>query len=267
MARLKFTLAYVGTAYHGWQTQARHVPPLPTIQTIVETAMGRILGVRVHVHGSGRTDSGVHAEAQVAHVDVPDACRDIDWQLALNTNLPPDIRIMRVERVPDEFHAQFSATRKLYEYRLWLHRRCTPPQLYPFVWACGPVDVRRMDAAARQLEGCHDFCSVRNRGAEPQDTVRTLHAVTRRPLGDLPCAPEDANGLALCQEPMELVWTFEADGFLKQMVRNLTGLLVAAGQGKIHPDQIPAILDQRDRRHGGATAPAKGLCLKAVLYT
>ena len=266
MARLKLTLAYLGTRYHGWQTQARHDPPLPTVQSLVEAEIRRIAGVPVHLHGSGRTDSGVHAEAQVAHVDLPEARMGIDWQLALNTSLPPDIRIVEATPVPDSFHAQFSAIRKIYEYRLWLTRRCTPPRLYPFVWACGPVDLTRMDAAARHIEGAHDFCSMRNRGAEPQSTVRTLFAVSRSPEGPLPSAPPDARGLALCGGPVELAWRFEANGFLKQMVRNLIGLLVATGQGKLHPDEVPDILTKRDRRHNGVTAPPQGLTLKAVIY-
>ena len=140
MPRLKLTIAYVGTQYHGWQTQARkNASPLPTIQNIIEDAVAHVLGERVHVHGAGRTDAGVHAEAQVAHLDVPESRARMDWQLALNTLLPRDIRIADAVLVPDTFHAQHSAVRKTYEYRLWLSKRYTPPQLYPFVWACGPV--------------------------------------------------------------------------------------------------------------------------------
>ena len=146
MPRLKLTIAYVGTQYHGWQTQAlKNASPLPTIQNIIEDAVAHVLGERVHVHGAGRTDAGVHAEAQVAHLDIPESRARMDWQLALNTLLPRDIRIADAVLVPDTFHAQHSAVRKTYEYRLWLSKRYTPPQLFPFVWACGPVDVGRMD--------------------------------------------------------------------------------------------------------------------------
>ena len=112
MPRLKLTIAYVGTQYHGWQTQARkNASPLPTIQNIIEDAVAHVLGERVHVHGAGRTDAGVHAEAQVAHLDVPESRARMDWQLALNTLLPRDIRIADAVLVPDTFHARMPSAR------------------------------------------------------------------------------------------------------------------------------------------------------------
>lgn len=256
MPRLKLTLAYVGTAYHGWQTQARkNGPPLVTIQSLVEAAVAHILGAPVHVHGAGRTDSGVHADAQVAHLDIPESRIGLDWQLALNTSLPRDIRIVEAVVVPNNFHAQHSAIRKTYEYRLWLSRRYTPPKVYPFVWACGPLDVARMDEAAGYLLGRQDFASLKNAGTDLVSTVRTMIAIERTPQG------------ILSAEQMELVWTFEADGFLKQMVRNSMGLLVAAGFGKLKPEDVPAILHSCDRRKAPITAPARGLTLKKVWYS
>lgn len=258
MPRLKLLIAYVGTDFHGWQTQIRRDRTVPTIQALIEAQMNRIIGRPVHVHGAGRTDAGVHAEGQVAHVDVPESKSGIDWQLALNTSLPPSIRIVEAVRVPDTFHAQHHARRKIYEYRLWLSRRYTPPWLYPFVWACGPLRVEAMDAAARHLIGTRDFASLRNTGTEVLSTVRTVLAVSRDPAGMLPA--EVLEGRAV------LTWRFEADGFLKQMVRNSMGLLVAAGQGKIDADDVPDILAARDRRKAPPTAPAHGLVLKAVRY-
>ena len=256
MARLKLTVAYVGTAYHGWQTQLRNDKHLPTIQSLLEETLFRITGQRNHVHGAGRTDSGVHAHAQVAHADVPDHLAAIDWQLAFNTSLPSDVRITDARVTHDTFHAQFDAVRKSYEYHLWLSRRCTPPRLAPFVWAAGPLDVARMDAAVRHICGTHDFTSFQNRGADLKTTVRTLYGITRFPSGPIPCV----------DTPLELVWEFEADGFLKQMVRNLMGLLVAVGRGKLAPEAIPGILGACDRRHAGVTAPAHGLTLKGIVY-
>ena len=187
MPRLKLMIAYVGTQYHGWQTQARkNASPLPTIQNIIEDAVAHVLGERVHVHGAGRTDAGVHAEAQVAHLDVPESRARMDWQLALNTLLPRDIRIADAVLVPDTFHAQHSAVRKTYEYRLWLSKRYTPPQLFPFVWACGPVDVERMDEGSRYLLGKRDFASLKNAGTDLRTTVRTILSITRTPEGPLP---------------------------------------------------------------------------------
>lgn len=258
MARLKLTIAYVGTDFHGWQTQARKDKVVPTVQGVLEARMERICGQPVHVHGAGRTDAGVHAEAQVAHVDVPDAKARLDWQMALNTSLPPSIRIVGATLAPDGFHAQRHAIRKVYEYRLWLSLRYTPPWLHPFVWACGPLDVERMDEAARLLVGRHDFASLRNVGTDVRDTVRTVLSITRHPSGPLPRAV--AEGRAV------LTWRFEADGFLKQMVRNSMGLLTAVGRGKLDAADIPAILAAKDRRRAPATAPACGLTLKKVWY-
>lgn len=254
--RFKLTVAYVGTTFHGWQTQLRPDKKLITVQSLLEEVATRVCKRPVHVHGAGRTDAGVHAEAQVAHMDVPLFRADMNWQLAFNTSLPPAIRVMEVERVPATFHAQFSARRKLYAYRLWLSRGCTPPWLYPFVWACGPVNVDDMDAAARLIEGRQDFTSLRNRGTNIVSSVRTVYGIRR--------TPDDIHGV--CSEARELCWTFEADGFLKQMVRNTMGLLVGVGRGRIALNDVPAILAAQDRRHIGVTAPACGLILKRIVY-
>lgn len=254
--RIKLTVAYVGTHYHGWQVQLRPERELRTVQSLLEGVASRVCGMKVHVHGAGRTDAGVHAEAQVAHMDVPLAKADVKWQLAFNTSLPHDVRVMRVERVPNTFHAQFSAVRKSYAYRLWLSRNCTPPWLYPYVWSCGVVNVDAMDEAARHMEGRLDFTSLRNRGTVLASSVRTVFAIRR--------TPADLSGS--CEGEMELTWTFEADGFLKQMVRNSMGLLVAVGRGKVAPEDVPVILSAQDRRHIGITAPASGLVLKHITY-
>jgi len=254
--RLKLTVAYVGTHYHGWQVQARPSGELTTVQGMLEAAAAHVAGVPVHVHGAGRTDAGVHAEAQIAHMDIPVTRAHVDWQMALNTLLPRDIRVSSVERVTRDFHAQFDAKRKTYAYRLWLSLRYTPPMLYPFVWACGPLDVDAMRAVIPHLTGRRDFSSLKNAGTEMLSTVRTLYSIR--------CTPDDAAGY--CEGERELVWTFEADGFLKQMVRNCMGLLVAAGRGKLNPEDVPAILKAADRRHPGTTAPAQGLVLKSIDY-
>ena len=148
MPRLKLTIAYVGTHYCGWQVQAwKDRPNPPTIQGEMERVLADIVGRPVHVQGAGRTDSGVHADAQVAHCDVPEEKNHLDWVLALNTRLPHDIRVTDFAYVPDEFNACFSVSRKAYTYALWLERRYVPPRLYPFVWGCGPLDLDRVDAA------------------------------------------------------------------------------------------------------------------------
>lgn len=255
MPRLKLTLAYVGTHYQGWQVQAwKDRPHPPTVQAEIEKAVSSVVGAPTHVQGAGRTDSGVHADGQVAHCDVPEARAGLDWQRALNTRLPRDIRVMDARLTSDDFDACFSVIRKAYTYRLWLDMRCTPPRLYPFVWACGPLNLERLDAAIPHLLGTHDFRSLQNRGTDLKSTVRTVYAIERSPAGHVP------------PECPELSLRFESNGFLKQMVRNMTGLLVACGQGKFAPDAVPALLEARDRRLAPVTAPPQGLTLSRIWY-
>lgn len=277
MARLALTVSYVGTRLAGWQIQARTDRPQPrTVQGELERIAERIVGAPVRLHGAGRTDSGVHAEAQVAHMDVPDHRADLDWQRAFNAGLPDDIAVAAVVRVPDDFHARFDARGKTYTYRLWPERRWTPPRLAPFAWATGPLDLEAMDAAAAHLHGMHDFASFQNTGTDIVTTIRTVTRVARRHEGEAPVQPAlpGAQPLAGSDEAVNamavdlrvIAWDFEADGFLKQMVRNMMGLLVAVGRGKLPPDAVPAILAARDRKVAPATAPAHGLTLTNVHY-
>jgi tRNA pseudouridine38-40 synthase len=221
------------------------------VQGELERALAKVCGRFVRVFGAGRTDAGVHAEAQVAHCDVPALCA-INWQAALNVKLPPDIRVLHVREIADTFHACFDARKKTYRYDLWLSRQVAPPRLAPFVWACGPLNLSRLDAALPLLVGRHDFKSFQNRGAETGDTTRTLLLLKTAHPADF---GEDMLGLYV-----------EADGFLKQMARNITGLLVAVGQGRFDASRIPALLAARDRAQGPPTAPARGLTLVRVDY-
>jgi len=250
MPRLKLTLAYVGTAYSGWQIQEKASPP-PTIQGELELALAKVCGQAVRVFGAGRTDAGVHAEAQVAHCDVP-ALRSINWQAALNVNLPADIRILSAQETADGFHACFDARKKTYRYDLWLARQVAPPRLSPFVWACGPLDLRRLDAALPLLTGRHDFGTFQNKGTAIRDTVRTVLSLRTAYS-------------AYCDQAVFSLYV-EADGFLKQMARNMAGLLVAVGRGGFDPSRIPTLLAARDRTQAPPTAPAHGLTLVKVDY-
>lgn len=216
--------------------------------------MVHALDERVHVHGAGRTDAGAHAEAQVAHLDVPESRVRMDWQLALNTLLLRDIRIADAALVLGTFHAQHSAVRKTYEYRLRLSKRYTPPQFFPLVWACGPVDMERMDEGSHYFLGKRDLVSLKNAGTDLRTTVRTILSITRTPEGQL---PEDC---------LELTWCFEVDGFLKQTVRSTMGLLVAVRWGKLEPADIPGILDACNRRITPFTAPVCGLTMRKIWY-
>ncbi len=246
MPRIRMTVAYVGTRYHGWQIQARG----ETIQGILESRLVRICEGDVRVHGSGRTDSGVHAVGQVAHCDVPESKARIPWRKALNAMLPNDIAIIDAREVDESFHARFSARSKRYSYTIWTEAGYTLPHRAPFVWPVRGLDLTAMEQAAALLAGTHDFSSMQNAGTDVKGTVRTLQPITRAP-GPL---------------PGEWIFSFRADGFLKQMVRNLMGLLVEAGRHTLTPGDVSRILEARDRRLAPATAPPQGLCLEEVNY-
>lgn len=246
MPRIKLTVAYVGTAYCGWQIQKNG----PTIQETLEKALSRICSQPIRVHGSGRTDSGVHALGQVAHFDTPESARDIPWQKALNAMLPKDISILDASPVSPDFHARFSVRSKRYAYTIWTEPRYVLPQRAPFVWAARDLDADAMEQAAAFLTGTHDFAAFQNAGTEIKGTVRTLDPIVR------------TDGL----HPAEWVFHFQADGFLKQMVRNLMGLLVEVGRGKLEPEDAGRILSSRDRTTAPSTAPPQGLCLEEVQY-
>ena len=246
MFRLKITLAYTGTHFSGWQVQ----PGQRTVQGCLEEALGTICDHPVRVRAAGRTDAGVHALGQVAHCDLPEGRINIPWQRALNALLPPDMAVSDVRRVEQGFHAMFSARSKTYTYILWQRRDCLLPQRRPFVWDTGELDREHMERAAAVLVGEHDFNAFRNLGTPVRSTVRRLFAVWIAP------------GLY----EHELECHFQANGFLKQMVRNLVAGLVAVGRGRLTPEDLEALLRDRDRAPAPATAPARGLCLREVLY-
>jgi tRNA pseudouridine38-40 synthase len=246
MPRIRLTVAYVGTRYQGWQIQAQGA----TIQGTIEDRLTRICGEPVRLHGSGRTDSGVHALGQVAHFDAPESKRHVPWGQALNSMLPDDIAILDAVEAPLDFHARFSVRSKRYAYTLWTEPHFTLPQRAPFVWAVRGLDFKAMDQAAETLAGTHDFAAFQNAGTEIKGTVRTLEPILRAPG----------------THPAEWVFRFQADGFLKQMVRNLMGLLVEVGRGGLRPADARIVLEGRDRRQAPATAPAQGLTLEEVIY-
>ncbi len=254
MCRFRLCVAYVGTRYSGWQIQEKPLPP-PTIQGELEAILSRVTGKAIRVHGSGRTDAGVHADGQVAHVDIPLERAGLDWQYILNRHLPHDISIVDMQPAPADFHARFDARGKRYIYHLWTNQRYVPPRLFPFVWACGSLDTDAIQCAMKYFLGCHDFASFQTAGTDVEGTVRTVRhlAFTSR--------------ATLFSDAALLAIEVEADGFLKQMVRNIVGALVAVGQGKFSPEALPALLEARDRRLlPSATAPAQGLTLHQVFY-
>lgn len=251
MPRLRLTIAYDGTRFAGWQLQAPGGGR--SVQGCLEEALAKLCGGLVRVHGSGRTDAGVHALAQVAHLDVPEDRAGLPWQRALNAMLPPDVSIVDAALVAAEFHSRFSATGKAYRYTLWTERAYVLPWRRPYVWNVGryaPLDVAAMDACAGLFAGFHDFAAFCNAGSDPASTSRLVRSVSR----------------VASPSPQEMAWEFRAEGFLKQMVRNLMGALVEVGRGKVSPEDIRSVLTMGQRRLAPPTAPASGLCLVGVEY-
>ncbi|MFZ5876683.1 MAG: tRNA pseudouridine(38-40) synthase TruA [Nitrospirota bacterium] len=247
MPRLRLTLEYDGTDYHGWQRQASAA----TIQGVLEAAITRISGERAAVSGAGRTDAGVHAEAQVAHVEIRSALDPHTWHRALNAVLPEDVKILAVEHAPAGFHARFSAVGKRYRYRL-LNRPTPSPLERRTSWHVPrPLNLAAMRRAAAALLGRHDFRAFE--GADPthgdaRDTVCTLARC------------------AIRRQDQIVALEFEGDRFLKYMVRNIVGTLVEIGLGRRPAGGMAEVLASGDRRLAGITAPAHGLTLVEVYY-
>lgn len=253
--RLKLVVAYDGTAYSGWQIQEKPFPP-PTIQGALEAAFLRLTGQKIRVTGSGRTDAGVHALGQVAHADAP--ARDLPWQKSLNSVLPADIRVGRIEIADPDFHARKDAIAKTYIYQIWPDKSFMPPLLRGQAWQTGALNLGRMRQAAQHFLGRHDFAALQNSGTPVNSTVRDISRLEIDQIRD-PILPAGW--------PPLLRISVTASGFLKQMARNMAGLLVYAGLEKIPPEAVPCYLAGMDRRLlPSPTAPAHGLILKEVIY-
>ena len=247
-SRLKLIVAYDGAPFSGWQSQ----PNGNGVQDHLERAFAQIEASGVRVHGAGRTDAGVHALAQCAHVDIGLKRYGADrWRSALNGVLPPTIRILRCRLVSQSFHARFSATAKIYRYRIW-NAAVLPPLEYGRAWHLRePLDFKEMCGAAKLFLGRHDFASfAANRGAPVGDTVRTLRRVQLRQAGPL----------------ISIEW--EGDGFLYKMARLVAGALVQVGLGRATASDLAARLNHPAQRISAArtVAPAAGLFLVRVRY-
>ena len=244
---IKLIVAYNGSAYHGWQRQAKH---LPTVQQSIETIATRVMGHRVVLHGAGRTDTGVHAEGQVANfrspnLEIPLAgmCR------AINARLPEDILIRSATEVPMNFHSSLSATGKTYRYRLFVgpdRPVALVGQVYHYVRR--PLDIAAMAAAGREFIGAHDFRALATSAEKRDNTVRTVFRCEVAPVGQ------------------EIHITVQGNGFLHNMVRNIVGTLVEVGRGRWSPREMQGILATLDRAEAGPTAPAGGLTMVCVHY-
>jgi tRNA pseudouridine38-40 synthase len=296
---LKITLAYDGSEFHGWQIQ----PGFPTIQGALAECFGRITGENVLPQGSGRTDAGVHALAQVASVRIHSPIPERNLLVALNDILPSAVRVTGVEMVEDDFHARHSVTAKTYRYRIYRGEIC-PPFLTRYVYHDPyPIDEEAMIRASEYVVGTFDFTSFA--ASDPERSARMaaglntpkrdvhrsaaaghsaveresqLAADTTSPTAD-PDDEDACDNLSLKQgnvrtvnsslwarTPDEFSYTIRGNGFLHHMVRNLVGTFLQVGKGSLQADDIPAILAARDRSAAGPTAPACGLYLVSVEY-
>lgn len=242
--RIALGLEYDGRAFRGWQVQEN----TRTVQASVEAALARIAGHDLRVHCAGRTDAGVHACGQVVHFET-DVQRPLRaWVLGANVHLPEDVAVLWAVPVEDDFHARFSATGRVYRYLIL--NRPSRPALFRgrAAWECRPLDAAAMGDAARHLLGEHDFSSFRAVGCQAKHPVRELRRLEVSRQGQWVCLEAEANG------------------FLHHMVRNIAGVLMAVGAGKRPSDWVREVLERRDRRLGGVTAPADGLYLTRVEY-
>ncbi len=255
MDRLRLMLAYDGAAFVGSQVQLGQ----RTVQGVVEAALGTLNGQSVRIVLAGRTDTGVHAQGQVAHADV-DRVRGLDqWMHGLNGLLPPDVRVTNVVVARGTFHARFDAIGRTYRYRIW-NGPVQPPLLRGTTWHRRSVlDMDAMNAACRVLIGEHDFAAFAGDGrgvpGRSNRTVRTVRSAGWMAERSL----DDVSGCAL-------VFTVEASGFLPHMVRNLVGSLVLIGSGERAAEWMETLLHGRDRRSAAPTAPPQGLTLWRVTY-
>jgi tRNA pseudouridine38-40 synthase len=250
MRNLKIVLAYDGSEFSGWQVQ----PDVATLQGTMASAIGRVTGEKVLPQGSGRTDAGVHALAQVATFATDSPIPAQNLVKALNDILPSSIRVLEVSEAPPEFHARKSACAKTYRYRVYRGAIC-PPFLARYVWHYPfPLDEDAMEKAATFVIGEHDFTSFaavdseRGREHETTSNVRQIFASSWDRTGE------------------ELVYVVRGSGFLHHMVRNLVGTFVLVGKGTLKPADLTAVLAALNRSAAGATAPACGLYLVSVEY-
>jgi tRNA pseudouridine38-40 synthase len=270
----KITLTYDGTPYNGWQIQ----PNLPTVQGTLAETIHHITGETVLPQGSGRTDAGVHALAQVATFSLNAPIPAANLHRALNRALPQSIRVLSVESVPEDFHARHSAQRKTYEYRILPcdnEAHICPPMLAPYVWPCRyALDLATLQQAATHILGTHDFTSfaandpdLTTRSEQPADP-NPDPAPHSTPYSQLstPCLTRTIFHSAWRQQNDLLIYRITGNGFLHHMVRNLVGTFVEAAANRISADAIPDILAARNRSAAGPTAPASGLFLVEVEY-
>lgn len=244
MKNIALRLRYDGSRYHGWQVQKNAI----TVAQTMEEALAKVCGERVKLTGCGRTDAGVHALRYCANFRSDCTVPVGRMPLAVNSRLPDDIAVVDAVEVPDDFNAIGSCVKKEYVYKI-LNSRIPDPFLADRVcFYPQRLDISLMQAAARAFEGTHDFKAVRSEGTQTKTTVRTVYWCRAEKDGDLIT-------VSIC-----------ANGFLYNMCRAMVGTMVYASYGKLIPEEIPALLEKRDRRLTGPTMPPQGLYLNRVWY-
>lgn len=239
MKRVRLTVAYDGTGYHGWQIQDNG----STVEGELNRALSELFGEEIEVIGASRTDSGVHALGNVAVFDTESQMAAFKMAYALNQRLPEDIRVQKSEEVPADWHPRRCESRKTYEYRIYRGEFPMPVKRLYSHFTYHALNVGKMQEAAACLVGEHDFRSFCQTGAQVESTVRTVYSVE------------------LEEQGAELVIRICGSGFLYNMVRIIAGTLLEVGQGKREPEEMSEILAARERSAAGPTAPAKGLTL------
>jgi len=244
MPRIALGIEYDGTAFAGWQTQVHAT----TVQASVEAAVSAVADHPVELTAAGRTDAGVHATRQVAHFDTTSERSERAWVLGANSVLRPDASLLWAREVPSDFHARFSAEARSYRYEI-----CNSPARPTLdrdrvCWVREPLDVSLMHQSAQVLVGVHDFSSFRAAECQSKTPVRHLESIAVATFDDRVAIDVTANA------------------FLHHMVRNIAGVLIAVGRGKRPAAWVPEVLEARDRRVGGVTAPPQGLYLVGVRY-
>lgn len=242
--RYAMVVEYDGTAYSGWQRQKNAM----TVQQKIEEALEVVFGKKVVIVGSGRTDSGVHALGQVAHFDVDKELNTRSTMYSVNSLLPSDIKLQKLFKVDDDFHAQYSAKRKTYLYNSYVSESASPLKDRFYARILPPVDVDKMQRASKALIGKHDFKAFCSTGSSINSTEREIYTMDIKQEGD------------------EIIFEICGNGFLYNMVRIIVGTLYFIGKGKLPENAIEEMLLTGNRKKGGKTYPACGLTLKSVEY-
>lgn len=246
MVRYKAIISYDGTNFHGFQRQ----PKGRTVQEEIEKTLTKMASKRIEIHGSGRTDAGVHALGQVIHFDFPYERPLEKMRFGLDTQTPDDIAVKNVELVAEDFHCRYLVKEKTYEFRVDIGKPRSPFRRFYASYYPYPINVEKIQRALPDFLGTHDFTSFCSTGSSVDDKTRTIY---------------EAN-LQVSEAGDELIFTFRGDGFLYKMIRIMVGTLLKIGNDRMPEDGIPAIIAAKDRNLAGPTAHPEGLYLKEVSY-